>query len=86
VFKPVLLVVTLAAIAAGCAVTPETRVTEATPSNMNNCLATGTRIASKQRECSPAVGRSYSQEDLDRTGALTTAEALRRLDPAITSR
>jgi hypothetical protein len=28
-------------------------------------------------------GRTYSNQDINRTGAQTTAEALRRLDPAI---
>jgi hypothetical protein len=34
-------------------------------------------------QCANAPGHSYSREDLERTGALTTAEALRRLDPSI---
>ena len=34
-------------------------------------------------QCVNAPGRSYSRADLERTGALTTAEALRRLDPSI---
>ncbi|RZA37263.1 MAG: hypothetical protein EOP92_01305 [Lysobacteraceae bacterium] len=53
-----------------------------------NCLKhTGSRIkprADKQgRKCISANGRSYSKEDLDRTGEADLAEALRRLDPAI---
>jgi len=34
-------------------------------------------------ECAGAPGRSYSREDIERTGATTTADALRRLDPSI---
>ena len=34
-------------------------------------------------ECVAAPGRAYTREDIERTGAFTTAEALRRLDPAI---
>ena len=34
-------------------------------------------------ECASAPGRSYSREDIERTGAITTADALRRLDPSI---
>lgn len=38
-------------------------------------------IAPRQR-CA-AMGRSYSREDLERTGAIDLADALRQLDPAI---
>lgn len=53
-----------------------------------NCLRqTGSRIsprADKQgRKCVNAPGRSYSKEDLDRTGAIDMADALRRLDPSV---
>lgn len=34
-------------------------------------------------ECANAPGRVYSREDIDRTGAISTADALRRLDPSI---
>lgn len=63
------------------------------------CLRhTGTRIASratdkadanaaaagKSRTCSNgAIGRAYTREDLDRTGDINLADALRKLDPAI---
>ncbi|MBE2211592.1 MAG: hypothetical protein IAE66_08270 [Xanthomonadaceae bacterium] len=33
--------------------------------------------------CAPAMGRSWSSEDLERTGALNTLDALRMLDPSI---
>ena len=41
------------------------------------------RDAAARPDCVAASGRSYSREDLDRTGSVDTAEALRRLDPAI---
>ena len=48
------------------------------------CLSqTGSRIAGNDAHCS-AFGRSYSNEDIDRTGATTAGEALRLLDPALT--
>lgn len=63
------------------------------------CLRhTGTRITSraadkadanaatagKSRTCSNGViGRAYTREDLDRTGDINLADALRKLDPAI---
>lgn len=34
-------------------------------------------------ECANAPGRVYTREDIERTGATTTADALRRLDPSI---
>ncbi|MBS0212051.1 MAG: hypothetical protein JSR26_02570 [Proteobacteria bacterium] len=34
-------------------------------------------------ECAGSPGRTYTREDIDRTGAINTADALRRLDPSI---
>lgn len=53
-----------------------------------NCLKeTGSRLAtrpdSKGRKCVNATGRSYTKEDMDRTGAIDLHDALRRLDPAV---
>jgi hypothetical protein len=48
------------------------------------CLSdTGTRILGNSADCS-AVGRSYSSDDINRTGSSTVAGALRQLDPSIT--
>jgi hypothetical protein len=44
---------------------------------------TGTRIPLKGKECSSIVGRVYTKEDIDRTGATTAGEALRKLDPIV---
>jgi hypothetical protein len=50
----------------------------------HSCLTqTGSRLAADNADCS-AFGRSYSREDIDRTGSVTAAEALRLLDPSIT--
>ena len=56
--------------------------------NDRRCLTqTGSRISpradSKGRKCTNAAGRAYSREDLNRTGTVDLAEALRRLDPAV---
>ena len=52
-----------------------------------NCLKhTGSRLIradSRGRKCANATGRSYSKEDIDRTGAFDLQDALRRLDPAV---
>jgi hypothetical protein len=44
---------------------------------------TGSLIPPKQGKCLPVAGRSYSAEDLQRTGTPNTATALQMLDPSI---
>jgi hypothetical protein len=44
---------------------------------------TGSRIPGSSAGCS-AVGHAYSSDDIDRTGSMTAAGALRLLDPSIT--
>jgi hypothetical protein len=49
-----------------------------------NCLRhTGSLIPARKGECLPVVGRSYSGEELRRTGTPDTARALQMLDPSI---
>lgn len=50
-----------------------------------DCLRdTGSHIRRTEDDpCVSAPGSVYSREDIDRTGAITTAEALRRLSPAV---
>ena len=70
----------------------------AKPQIDRNCLRqTGSRIVSRGnatrsasdltdkqgKRCIAAHGRVYSREDLDRTGEVDLADALRKLDPAI---
>jgi hypothetical protein len=45
---------------------------------------TGTRIKLAPDECSASAGRSYTKEDVDRTGKTTAGGALRLMDPSIT--
>jgi hypothetical protein len=68
-----------------CAHTPSTTEVAAKPKALTraDCLTTGSRIPLKEGECVIQAGRVYSKEDLERSGAGTAAEALRRLDPAI---
>ena len=48
------------------------------------CLTqTGSRITGNNANCS-VFGRSYSSDDISRTGSTTADEALRLLDPSIT--
>jgi hypothetical protein len=52
-----------------------------------HCLRrTGSRLLradSRDNKCANAAGRSYTSEDIDRTGATDLGEALRQLDPAV---
>lgn len=65
---------------------PGDKVAEQTP---YNCLQyTGSRIRTADRKtgkpaCAQGPGRSYSRDDLDRTGQVDIADALRHLDPSI---
>jgi hypothetical protein len=48
------------------------------------CLRnTGSLIRAKPGQCLPVVGRSYSGEELRRTGTQNTARGLQMLDPSI---
>ncbi|HUE47794.1 MAG TPA: hypothetical protein VMO54_01190 [Steroidobacteraceae bacterium] len=48
------------------------------------CVAdTATRIAVKEADCA-GFGRTYTQQDIQRTGQSDTAQALRLLDPSLT--
>ncbi|MDW2980545.1 hypothetical protein [Rhodanobacter sp. KK11] len=52
-----------------------------------HCLReTGSHIPAKKGQCLPVNGRSYSQEDLQRTGEPELGRALQKLDPRITVR
>ncbi|MBN8736905.1 MAG: hypothetical protein J0H27_11635 [Xanthomonadales bacterium] len=55
------------------------------PLDSRNCIRdTGSRIPPPKGQCLPVAGRSYSQQDIQRTGALTTGQALQMLDPSVT--
>jgi hypothetical protein len=72
-----------ALILAACATTTtsKTGAPETVAQNPACLSQTGTRIAGAN--CSE-IGRSYSSEDINRTGSTTAGEALRLLDPSIT--
>jgi hypothetical protein len=74
----------LALILAACATTLPHDATKSGASEAlaQQCLSqTGTRIPTEN--CSE-IGRSYSSEDINRTGSTTAGDALRLLDPSIT--
>ncbi|RPE77242.1 hypothetical protein [Vulcaniibacterium tengchongense] len=57
------------------------------PISDRHCLRhTGSLIRADRagkRGCNPVAGRAYDRDDIDRTGAIDLADALRRLDPAV---
>ena len=56
----------------------------ARPDDRNCVRDTGSRIPAKKGHCLPVNGRSYSQQDLQRTGEPELGRALQKLDPRIT--
>lgn len=78
------------AVAAGTAAkTDATPAKPATASRLAHspfCLKdTGSLIKPKPGHCAPAVGRSYTRNELLNTGQANTADALQRLDPDIST-
>jgi hypothetical protein len=72
----------IVALGAGCAHTPPATPPYQATEAAAPCVKTGSRLPSEN--CSTAPGRSYTKDDVDRTGAITTQDALRQLDPSIT--
>lgn len=64
----------------------KTAETRPDPRAERNCIRhTGTRMKVRDRDGCIAIapGRSYSRDDIERTGETDVADALRRLDPSI---
>ena len=51
--------------------------------NVNATRSASDRSDKRGQRCVAANGRVYSREDIDRTGEVNIADALRKLDPAI---
>jgi hypothetical protein len=85
-YTRIALVIVVATALFGCASTAENAKPKPAVSaavNDPNCLTdTGSRLAGPGK-CR-GIGRSYSSEDIDRTGQTSTADALALLDPSIT--
>lgn len=72
------------AVAASTSVPGTTPVSHGVKPGDRSCLQqTGSLIHAKKGTCLPVAGRSYSAEDLQRTGTPNTARALQMLDPSI---
>jgi hypothetical protein len=86
-FRTLLICTIVSACAAACTSTGTRNDTTAATVKpvSSNCVISGTRIVQKGAECSQGFpGRSFSQEDLDRTGDTNAADALQKLDPSVT--
>jgi len=53
------------------------------PGDRHCLLETGSLIRTRKGECLPVTGRSYSGDELRRTGHPETARALQALDPSV---
>jgi len=67
----------------GCATTTQKPATSAALKDPNCLTETGSRISVGKPSCR-GFGRSYSSEDIQRTGATTAGGALALMDPSIT--
>jgi len=74
-----LLAAALALALGACASQPPAK-TVAEPVVKRNCVReTGTRIETPEGKCAIASGRAYTAEDLERSGAQSVGEAVRRM-------
>ena len=66
-------------------ITPDT---PAVATRDTGCIReTGTRLRKRDRNgCTGAPGQSYSRDEIDRTGATDTGDAIRRLSPSVSGR
>lgn len=47
-------------------------------------LSSASRIPARPNQCSSSPGRSYTQQDIERTGQTNVGDALQMLDPSVT--
>jgi hypothetical protein len=88
-FKKALFITITSAWIVGCATTPaahgNTALASADSKAPSPCVRdSASRIPARPGECSTVLGRSYSQEEIYRTGHEDVGRALQDLDPAIT--
>jgi hypothetical protein len=85
--KSLALCAAVAASCVACTTTAPTRTAAATTTATTTqpCRQdTASRIPMRAGECSSAPGRTYSDEDMERTGQTNVGDALQLLDPSIT--
>lgn len=55
------------------------------PLDSHSCIRdTGSHIPPPKGQCLPVAGNSYSQKDIQHTGATNVGQALQMLDPSVT--
>lgn len=65
--------------------TQRTRAKAVPAPGSRQCIRdTGSHIPPPKGQCLPVAGNSYSQQDIQQTGATTVGGALRMLDPSVT--
>lgn len=81
--KRVLTIIIPALALCACASDPARTAAAEKPGSEKHCIRdTGSRIPN-EGECSGNAGRSYSREELERSGEMTTGGALNRVDPTV---
>jgi hypothetical protein len=85
-YMRIALVIVAGAALFGCATTEQNAKPAVSAAAKDpTCLTdTGSRIAATATSKCRGIGRSYSNEDLERTGYTSTADALAVLDPSVT--
>ena len=81
--KSLLICAVVSASAIACSTTAPTRTAAATATPL--CTQdSASRIPMRPGECSSVPGRTYSGQDIERTGQTNVGDALPMLDPSIT--
>ncbi|MGH8137300.1 MAG: hypothetical protein ACREVV_03780 [Steroidobacteraceae bacterium] len=87
-FRALLICTVASACAVACTSTPsspDARAASASNTVPITCIRdSGSRIPANPQGCQDVAGRSYSHEDIDRTGQTDVGNALRMLDPSVT--
>jgi hypothetical protein len=78
------LLICTAAVLAACSTTQPSTAPDSRTANVT-CVdaASGSRLPSQHGKCGSSAVRSYSQDDVQRTGQTDVGDALRMLDPAV---
>ena len=79
-----LLICIAAALLAGCSTAKPVATPDSRTANVA-CHedATGSHLQSQEGKCTSSPVRSYSQDDVQRTGQTDVGDALRMLDPSV---
>jgi hypothetical protein len=83
-FRALLICTVASASMAACTTTPPGPDARTANAAQTCSLVTASRIPARPGECSSSAGRSFSQDDIQRTGQTNLADALPMLDPSIT--